>query len=154
MTSTTVADPSGLLALVGQELGSSAPLSISQAEVDTFADLTRDHQWIHVDVERAAAGPFGSTVVHGFLVLACVPRILADILTVRSFTMGVNYGLDRVRFVRPLPPGEEVVGRAVLSDATRIDGAAGVQGTARVTLEFARDQQTCCVADVVFRYYD
>ncbi|WP_205473614.1 MaoC family dehydratase [Nocardioides sp. SYSU D00038] len=154
MTSTTVADPSSLLDLVGQELGSSAPMSISQAEVDTFADLTRDHQWIHVDVERAQAGPFGSTIVHGFFILAFVPHVLADILAVDSFSMGVNYGLDRVRFVRPLPPGEEVVGRAVLTDAKRLEGSSGVQATARVTLEFARDAQTCCVADVVFRYYD
>lgn len=154
MTSTTVADPSSLLDLVGQELGSSAPMSISQEEVDRFADLTHDHQWIHVDVERAQAGPFGSTIVHGFFILSFVPRILADLLSVETFSMGVNYGLDRVRFVRPLPPGEEVVGRAVLTAAKRLDGAAGVQATARVALEFARDAQTCCVADVVFRYYD
>lgn len=151
---TTVATPSDLLALVGAELGTSEPLALTQAEVDTFADLTRDHQWIHVDPERAASGPFGSTVVHGFFTLALVPVLLADVLVVETFSMGVNYGLDRVRFVRPLPPGEEVRAVATLTSATPIDGGAGVQATARVRLEFPRDSQTCCVADIVFRYYD
>lgn len=152
--STTVAAPSDLLDLVGRDLGAAEPMVITQGEVDAFADLTHDHQWIHVDVERAAAGPFGSTIVHGFFTLAFVPRVLADVLAVETFSMGVNYGLDRVRFVRPLPPGTPVVGRAELVEATRLDDASGVQAKARVTLEFARDAQTCCVADVVFRYYD
>ncbi|WP_232676202.1 MaoC family dehydratase [Nocardioides sp. R-C-SC26] len=151
---TRVDRPAGLLDLVGQELGRSGPIVVSQAEVDTFADLTDDHQWIHVDVERAASGPFGSTVVHGFFTLALVPRLLADILVVEEFSMGVNYGLDRVRFVKPLPPGEELRAVAVLTHATPIGDGAGVQAGARVALEFARDAQTCCVADIVFRYYD
>ncbi|MGB0099014.1 MAG: MaoC family dehydratase [Nocardioides sp.] len=154
MKSTTVAEPARLLELVGRELGESTPMSVSQAEVDAFADLTRDHQWIHVDVERAAAGPFGSTIVHGFFTLALVPRVLADALAVESFSMGVNYGLDRVRFVRPLPPGEPVIGRVTLVEAASLKDGSGVQAKARVALEFARDAQTCCVADVVFRYYD
>ena len=151
---TTVRTPGDLLDLVGAELGTSEPLTITQAEVDTFADLTRDHQWIHVDVERAAAGPFGSTVVHGFFTLALVPVLLADVLVVEEFSMGVNYGLDRVRFVAPLPPGEQVHAVATLTGAASIDGAAGVQATARVVLELVDGGRTCCVADIVFRYYD
>lgn len=151
---TTVPDPSALLDLVGTELGTSEPLAVTQEEVDTFAELTRDHQWIHVDVDRAAAGPFGSTVVHGFFTLALLPRLLADLLVVESFSMGVNYGLDKVRFVRPLFPGRQVRAVATLTGASPIEGSRGVQATARVTLEFADDAQTCCVADMVFRYYD
>ncbi|MDP3891461.1 MaoC family dehydratase [Nocardioides sp.] len=154
LRTTTVSNPSALLDLVGVELGTSAPLAVTQEEVDTFADLTRDHQWIHVDVDRAAAGPFGATVVHGFFTLALLPRLLADLLVVEGFSMGVNYGLDRVRFVRPLSPGVEVRAVASLVAAAPIDDGKGVQATARVTLEFADDAQTCCVADMVFRYYD
>jgi acyl dehydratase len=152
--STTVRTPNDLLDLVGSELGTSEPLALTQAEVDTFADLTRDHQWIHVDVERAKAGPFGTTVVHGFFTLALVPVLLADVLVVEEFSMGVNYGLDKVRFVKPLPPGEEVRAVASLTSAARIEGAEGVQATARVVLELVATGQTCCVADIVFRYYD
>lgn len=120
MRRTTVDTPSDLLELVGAELGVSAPQVVTQQQVDQFADVTGDHQWIHVDVERARSGPFGSTVVHGFLTLALVPRLLADILEVRTFSMGVNYGLDRVRFIRPLPPGTAIQATATLVSATPI----------------------------------
>ncbi|MEU1887936.1 MaoC family dehydratase [Micromonospora sp. WMMD714] len=154
---TTIDTPDDLLELVGAELGVSAPRVVTQQQIDQFADVTGDHQWIHVDVERARSGPFGSTVVHGFLTLALVPRLLADILAVRTFSMGVNYGLDRVRFVRPLPPGVEIQGTATLVAAKPIapvgEGAAGVQAKASVVVEFAETSQPCCVAEIVFRYY-
>ncbi|WP_329011076.1 MaoC family dehydratase [Micromonospora rifamycinica] len=154
---TVIDTPDDLLALVGAELGVSAPQVVTQQQVDQFADVTGDHQWIHVDVERARSGPFGSTVVHGFLTLALVPRLLADILAVRTFSMGVNYGLDRVRFVRPLPPGVEIQGTATLVAAKPVapaeEGAAGVQAKASVVVEFAETSQPCCVAEIVFRYY-
>ncbi|MEU1755486.1 MaoC family dehydratase [Micromonospora matsumotoense] len=155
---TTVDTPDDLLALVGAELGVSAPQVVTQQQVDQFADVTGDHQWIHVDVARARSGPFGSTVVHGFLTLALVPRLLADILEVRTFSMGVNYGLDRVRFVRPLPPGVEIQGTATLVSATPIapageGSAAGVQAKASIVVEFAETSQPCCVAEILFRYH-
>ncbi|MBO4205710.1 MaoC family dehydratase [Micromonospora echinofusca] len=157
-TRTTVRTPSDLLDLVGQDLGASEPQVVTQEQVDRFADVTGDHQWIHVDVERARSGPFGTTVVHGFLTLALVPRLLADILVVETFSMGVNYGLDRVRFVRPLPPGVEIQGTARLVSAKPIvpagDGPAGVQAKASVAVEFAADSQPCCVAEILFRYHD
>ncbi|WP_432906686.1 MaoC family dehydratase [Micromonospora matsumotoense] len=155
---TTVDTPDDLLALAGAELGVSAPQVVTQQQVDQFADVTGDHQWIHVDVARARSGPFGSTVVHGFLTLALVPRLLADILEVRTFSMGVNYGLDRVRFVRPLPPGVEIQGTATLVSATPIapageGSAAGVQAKASIVVEFAETSQPCCVAEILFRYH-
>ncbi|MBO4160800.1 MaoC family dehydratase [Micromonospora antibiotica] len=155
---TTIDTPDELLALVGAELGVSAPQVVTQQQVDQFADVTGDHQWIHVDVERARSGPFGSTVVHGFLTLALVPRLLADILEVRTFSMGVNYGLDRVRFVRPLPPGVEIQGTATLVSATPVapageGSAAGVQAKASIVVEFAETSQPCCVAEILFRYH-
>ncbi|WP_433222103.1 MaoC family dehydratase [Dactylosporangium sp. CS-047395] len=148
---TTVATPDGLLQLVGTDLGASGTRTVTQEQVNTFADVTGDHQWIHVDVERARSGPFGSTIVHGFFTLALVPLLLADILEVESYSMGVNYGLDRVRFVKPLPPGTEIQATATLAAATAIDG--GVQAKAAVVIEFAADGQACCAAESVFRYY-
>ncbi|MFI7432341.1 MaoC/PaaZ C-terminal domain-containing protein [Micromonospora haikouensis] len=155
---TIVPTPSDLLDLVGQDLGASEPRVVTQEQIDRFADVTGDHQWIHVDVERARSGPFGTTVVHGFLTLALVPLLLADILEVREHSMGVNYGLDRVRFVRPLPPGVEIQGTATLVSARPIppaqDGSpGGVQAKAAVVVEFADQSQPCCVAEILFRYY-
>lgn len=154
---TALREPYELLDLVGAELGASEPRVVTQDEIDRFADVTKDHQWIHVDVERAKAGPFGGTIVHGFLTLALVPRLLEDVLTIESFSMGINYGLDRVRFVKPLPPGTEIQGVAVLTSAARLPagdgGADGVQAKASVTVEFADDAATCCVAEILFRYY-
>jgi acyl dehydratase len=151
MRRTTVPDPSGLLDLVGADLGVSGTQVVTQEQIDLFADVTGDHQWIHVDVSRAASGPFGTTIAHGFLTLSLVPGLLAEILVVESSSMGVNYGLDRVRFVKPLPPDVEIRGSATLVEAKPIDG--GVQAKAAVTVEFAATGQTCCVAELLFRYY-
>ncbi|ROO60719.1 acyl dehydratase [Micromonospora sp. Llam0] len=154
---TIVHSPGDLLDLVGTELGASAPQVVTQRQIDQFADVTGDHQWIHVDVERARSGPFGTTVVHGFLTLALVPRLLADILEVQTFSVGVNYGLDRVRFVRPLPPGVPIQGTATLVSAQPIAAVPGtgdgVQAKASVTVEFADRSTPCCVAEILFRYY-
>ncbi|MFY1638173.1 MaoC family dehydratase [Solwaraspora sp. WMMB335] len=154
---TIVSTPRELLDLVGKELGVSEPQVVTQQQVDQFADVTGDHQWIHVDVERARTGPFGTTVAHGFLILALVPRLLADILEVRTFSMGVNYGLDRVRFVKPLPPGVPIQGTATLVSARQITATGGtgggVQAKASVVVEFAQEPTTCCVAEIIFRYY-
>ena len=151
MRSTTVPTPTDLLNLVGADLGVSGTHVVTQEQIDLFADVTGDHQWIHVDAERAAAGPFGTTIAHGFLTLSLVPVLLAGILVVEQTSMGVNYGLDRVRFVKPLPPGVPVRARATLAEAKPIEG--GVQAKAAVTVEFAETGQTCCVAEVLFRYY-
>ncbi|GGM42319.1 MaoC family dehydratase [Dactylosporangium sucinum] len=150
---TVVPAPRDLTALVGQELGASEAQVVGQEQVNLFADVTGDHQWIHVDVERARSGPFGTTIVHGFLTLALVPRLLADILEVESYSMGVNYGLDRVRFVKPLPPGTPVQGVATLVAAGPLKDADGVQAKASVVVEFAETGEPCCAAEILFRYY-
>lgn len=155
---TLVHQPSDLLDLVGKELGASKTQVITQDEVNQFADVTKDHQWIHIDEERARSGPFGTTIVHGFLTLAFVPNLLAEILEVEEFSMGVNYGLDRVRFIRPLPPGTLIQGTATLIaaepiKATDSDPREGVQAKASVVVEFADESQACCAAEILFRYY-
>ncbi|WP_327004615.1 MaoC family dehydratase [Dactylosporangium sp. NBC_01737] len=154
---TTVPAPDDLLGLTGRELGASEPQVVTQEQVNLFADVTEDHQWIHVDVERARSGPFGTTIVHGFLTLSLVPRLLADILEVQTYSMGVNYGLDRVRFVKPLPPGVQIQGTATLLSAKPIEAEhgrpGGVQAKASVVVEFAASGETCCAAEILFRYY-
>ncbi|CAM3265213.1 MaoC family dehydratase [Nocardioides dubius] len=150
---TVVPEPMGLLELVGADLGVSAPRTVSQSEVDAFADLTGDHQWIHVDTERAKSGPFGSTIVHGFFTLALVPLMFGETLEISETSMGVNYGLDKVRFIAPLRPDEEVRARATLTSAEALPEGAGVHAAARVAVERVEDGQLCCVADIVFRYY-
>src|SRR5437660_5591540 len=94
--------------LVGQEIAVSDWLTVEQARIDKFADATGDHQWIHVDPEAAAKGPFGTTVAHGYLTLALLPALLHQLLVVRDARMGVNYGIDKVRFTAPVPSGSEV----------------------------------------------
>ncbi len=148
---TTVSTPDDLLGLVGVDLGVSGRKALTQEQIDLFADVTGDHQWIHVDPQKAADGPFGSTIAHGFLTLALVPLLLADILVVENSAMGVNYGLDRVRFVKPLPPNVAIQAGATLVEATPIDG--GVQAKAAVTVTFAETGAVCCVAEILFRYY-
>ncbi|MET7397325.1 MaoC family dehydratase [Dactylosporangium sp. NPDC005572] len=150
---TVVPAPRDLTALAGKELGASAAQVVTQEQVNLFAGVTGDHQWIHVDVERARSGPFGSTIVHGFFTLALVPLLLADILEVESYSMGVNYGLDRVRFVKPLPPGTPIQGVATLVSADPLKDADGVQAKASVVVEFAETGETCCAAEILFRYY-
>ncbi|WP_235735309.1 MaoC family dehydratase [Nocardioides alcanivorans] len=151
---TIVSKPGDLLEIVGTALGESGEHRISQEQINAFADVTGDHQWIHVDVDRAAQGPFGSTIVHGFFTLALVPLMLADILVVEETSMGVNYGLDKVRFVSPVKPDEVIRARATLLSASALRGGDGVQASARVTVERTADDSVCCVADIVFRYYN
>ncbi len=105
---TIVATPAGLLPLAGQELGATDWTEVSQGQVDGFATATGDRQWIHVDPERARSGPFGTTVAHGYLTLALLAPLLGNLLTVERVAMGVNYGLNRVRFPAPLPVGSRV----------------------------------------------
>jgi acyl dehydratase len=137
--------------LVGTALGTSDWRTIDQAAVDAFAEVTGDRQWIHVDPERAAAGPFGTTVAHGFLTLSLCAPILAEALEVAGASMQVNYGLERVRFPAPVPTGARVRGAVELVAADEIAG--GVQSVLRVTVEVDGQQKPACVADVVVRFY-
>lgn len=143
--------PAELLGSVGTELGHSEWIVIDQARIDRFAEATGDHQWIHVDPVRAAAGPFGACIAHGYLSLALVNLFLPQIIEVRGIAMGVNYGCDKVRFPNVVKVGSRVRGSASLVAAEEVKG--GVQATIRVSVEIEGEQRPGCVVDTISRYY-
>jgi acyl dehydratase len=136
---------------VGTDLGSSDWVDIDQQRIDLFADATGDHQWIHVDPERAAAGPFGTTIAHGFLTLSLLPHLEEGLLDVAGTTMGVNYGLNKVRFPAPVPVGSRV--RAHVRLLSVDDVPSGVQVVKQVTIEREGSDKPVCVAESVSRVY-
>ncbi|MFG2331895.1 MaoC family dehydratase [Streptomyces sp. NPDC048604] len=140
-----------LTAAVGEQLGYSAWLEIEQKRFDLFAEATGDHQWIHVDPERAAAGPFGRTIAHGYLTLSLLPTLVPQIMRVEGMKMGLNYGTNKVRFPSPVPVGSRLRASAVLTEVTEAGG--GVQVTATVTVEREGGDKPVCVAESVSRYY-
>ena len=135
----------------GRESGPTEWLTIEQSRIDAFADATDDHQWIHVDPSRAAAGPFGTTIAHGYLTLSLVNKFLPDLVRVESAKMGVNYGTDKVRFPAAVKVGARIRGRAQVLTAT--DVPAGVQIVVRVTIEVEGGDRPACVADTISRFY-
>ena len=137
--------------LVGQDIGTSDWVTISQARIDQFAQATGDHQWIHVDPVRAAAGPFGTTVAHGFLTLSLVPLLFDSGFAIGDVKMGVNYGLNRVRFTAPVPAGGRVRGQFKLLAYEPLPG--GAQLTVQVTIELEGSPKPACVAETVSRRY-
>ncbi|WP_068825922.1 MaoC family dehydratase [Pseudomonas sp. BMS12] len=143
--------PEALLASVGEVLGESAWLTVEQSRIDQFAEATGDHQWIHVDPVRAASGPYGTCIAHGYLSLALVNLFLPQIVEVRGISMGVNYGCDRVRFPNVVRAGARVRGRAELLAAEAVKG--GVQATIRVSVEIEGEERPGCVVDTISRYY-
>jgi acyl dehydratase len=144
-------DPEALLAAVGEALGASDWLLIEQPRIDQFAEATGDHQWIHVDPIRAASGPYGRCIAHGYLTLSLVNLFLPQIVEVRGISMGVNYGCDRVRFPNVVKVGARVRGRAELVAAEAIKGA--VQATVRVSIDIEGEDRPGCVVDTISRYY-
>ena len=149
----TIVGLSDLAALVGQEVGVSGWLDITQARIDAFADATGDRQWIHVDVERARTEtPFGTTIAHGFLTLSLVSALIRDAVTVDGPRMTLNYGLNRVRFVSPVPAGSRIRARVVLGRCD--DVGDSVQATWNVTIEREGGEKPCVVAEWIVRYYD
>ena len=148
----TISSPADLPALVDQHIGFSRYLDITQERVDLFAEATGDHQWIHVDPERAAAGPFGTTIAHGYLTLSIGPELLHDILSWENTRMGVNYGLNKVRFPSPVPVGSRVRLGAVLKEAEDL-GGGGVQVRLELTFEVEGGAKPACVAELLLRYY-
>ncbi len=139
-------------ALVGQEIGTSDWITITQQQVNQFAEATGDHQWIHVDVERAKAGPFGAPIAHGFLTLSLLPKLMANTFEVKQKGMGVNYGLNKVRFTSPAPVGCRLRARLSLLKADKIDNN-GVQMTWSVTVEREGSDKPVCVAESMSRSY-
>jgi 3-oxocholest-4-en-26-oate---CoA ligase len=140
----------GLKALVGQHLGPTDWLEITQERVNQFADATGDHQWIHVDTERAANGPYKGTIAHGYLTLSLVSYFMPQLITVEGFSAGINYGCDRVRFPAPVPVGSKLRAHATVEAATDVPG--GVQLTITVTLEVEGSSKPSCVATVLVRH--
>lgn len=141
----------GLQALVGQDIGASDWVVIDQARIDLFAQATGDHQWIHTDPVRAAGGPFGSTVAHGFLTLSLVPMLFESAFAIDDVKMGVNYGLNRVRFMSPVRVGGRVRGQFKLLAYEPLEG--GAQLTVQVSIELEGSAKPACVAETVSRRY-
>ena len=140
-----------LAALAGQDIGSSDWLLIDQARINLFAEATGDHQWIHIDPARASAGPFGAPIAHGFLTLSLLPVLFESAFAVADVRMGVNYGLNRVRFVSPVRVGSRVRGRFKLVSYEPLEG--GAQLTVEATIELEGSVKPACVAETVSRRY-
>ncbi len=151
MTITRCARLDDLIALVGQPLGSSDWVTVTQERIDAFAEATGDHQWIHVDPVRAAAGPFGATIAHGFMTLSLMAGMGAEAFAIDEAGMGINYGLNRVRFIAPVPVGSRLRGRFKLLAAEPIEG--GLQLTTEVTIEREGSAKPVCVAESLTRRY-
>ena len=142
---------SDLAACVGQHVATTDWLTITQDQVNQFADATHDLQWIHVDVERAKQGPFGAPIAHGFLTLSLLSKFFGDAVHVQQARMGVNYGLNKVRFPAPVPVGSRVCAHLTLAEATPIDGGLQIQWN--VTIEREGSDKPVCVAESLARLY-
>ena len=140
-----------LRAAAGEQLGVSGWMTIEQQRVNAFADATEDHQWIHIDPQRAAAGPFGTTIAHGFLTLSLLPHLIDQTYRVEGTTMLINYGLNKVRFPAPVPVGSSVRAEVALAEVTEVSG--GLQLVVRATLQIDGNAKPGCVADWVTRVY-
>jgi acyl dehydratase len=140
-----------LLPLVGEDIGASPWVTVDQKQIDLFADATGDHQWIHVDAARAAAGPYGTTIAHGFLTLSLLPLLFEGGFAIDDVRMGVNYGLNRVRFVSPVRVGSRVRGQFKLLAYEPLDG--GAQLTVEATIELEGSSKPACVAQSITRRY-
>lgn len=135
---------------VGTELGPTDWLMVDQARIDRFAAATDDHQWIHVDPDRAADGPFDGTIAHGLLTLSLLPRFMHELWTVEGVTMAVNYGFDKVRFIAPVPVGSKLRAAATIVAVDEVSG--GVQGKVSTTVEIDGVSKPACVIESIVRY--
>ncbi|MFI9722512.1 MaoC family dehydratase [Streptomyces sp. NPDC052396] len=142
--------PDGLRAAVGEEFGPGGWLRVNQRRIDLFAEATGDHQWIHVDQERAGAGPYGTTIAHGYLTLSLLPVLVPAVLRVEGARLGLNYGLNKVRFPAPVPAGSRLRARVRLAAVTEVPD--GVQLTTVVTVEREGGDKPVCVAESLSRY--
>ena len=148
----TFAALSDLLACTGQDVATSDWVLVTQERIDRFADATSDRQWIHVDAQRARSGPFGGTIAHGFLTLSLLPHFLETTLRVQGLRMVVNYGLNRVRFITPVPAGARVRAHLHLLEALALP-TEGVQLCWRLTVELEASPKPACVAQALVRCY-
>lgn len=139
--------------LVGEVVGTSDWILIDQPRINTFADATGDHQWIHVDPERAATGPFGAPIAHGFLTLSLLPVFSQNAFTIRQFKLGVNYGLNKVRFLKPVPVNSRLRAQFRLQSFEPLDNK-GAQLTYEMTVEMEGGDKPVCVAESIVRVFD
>ena len=146
-----VVDVTELPTLKGRDIGTSRWMTVTQDQISTFATLTGDEQWIHVDSERAKAGPFGSTIAHGFFVLSCSTGLLYELFEVRNATQILNYGLNRVRFTAPTPVNSRIRMGLKVTDVAEVSG--GYQVTFGLAFEREGQEKPVCVAELLFRYY-
>ena len=135
----------------GADLGVTDWMEIDQSRVDGFAEATDDHQWIHVDPEKAASGPFGTTIAHGYLTLSLVNKFLPQLIAVTEISMGVNYGCERVRFPSPVKVGARIRGRGEVISVEEVNG--GQQVVVRITVEIENENRPACVVDTISRFY-
>jgi acyl dehydratase len=149
--STVFDRPADLIGKEGMQLGSSEWLVISQERINQFADATGDHQWIHVDPDKAKDGPYGACIAHGYLTLSLVNLFLPELLRVDNVSMGVNYGVDKVRFPSPVVVGSRIRGRGEIVAVEEVKGA--VQVIVRVSVEIEGSERPACVADTISRFY-
>ena len=151
MTARVITGVDGLKAAIGEHLGYSEYFDVSQERVNQFAEATGDHQWIHVDVERAKGGPFGGPIAHGYLTLSLGPMLYPTVVRIEGFSMGVNYGANKIRFPSPVPVGSKIRLGVKLLEVEEI--ANGVQMTMEFTFECQGASKPSCVAEIIFRSY-
>jgi acyl dehydratase len=147
---TEFASPQALLDAVGTDLGTTDWVTITQDQINKFAEATLDNQWIHVDTERAKAGPFGAPIAHGYLTMSLAAYFGGQLIRVSGISMGINYGADKVRFPAPVPVGSKLRGRGEILDAKEVPG--GVQTTVRITIEREGADKPAAVVDAISRY--
>lgn len=148
---TIIEHPNDLLTRVGESLGNTDWLLIEQTRIDTFANATGDHQWIHVDPEKAAQGPFGACIAHGYLTLSLANKFLPELMTVEQVSMGVNYGCDKVRFPNSVKVGQRIRGVGDIVSAEERSG--GIQVVVRITIDIEGENRPACVIDTISRFY-
>ena len=151
MTKTTFENAGDLMGKEGLQIGPSDWMEISQERINMFAEATGDHQWIHVDEEKAKMSPFGSTIAHGYLTLSLAAKLMPEIIEVKGLKMGINYGTEKTRFITPVKSGSKVRGRGEFVEIKEVPG--GYQSTMRVTIEIEGEDKPACVVDTISRYY-
>lgn len=152
MAQTTFKSKEDYQSNVGQKVGISDWFEITQDQINLFADATDDHQWIHVDVERAKTGPFGTPIAHGYLTLSMGPRLMRDVISIEGAKMGINYGLNKVRFINPVPVGSKMRLHVTLVEAKEVE-PNGIQATYDTEFEIDGQEKPACVAQWIARTY-
>ena len=143
-------NPAALLSAAGRDVGVTDWITITQDQIDKFAEATLDNQWIHCDIERAKQGPFGAPIAHGYLTMSLASHFLAELVRVEGISMGINYGTEKVRFPAPVPVGSRLRGRGEVLEAKDVPG--GVQATTRITIEREGGDKPAAIVDTVSRY--